>query len=135
MNNIDYNIIPDELSEQEMELLSSLASVKLFSDQETIFMQDSPASSMFIIAIGKVAVVQNSGGVARYLASLNAGEFLGEMALLGHSRRNATAVADGTVVLWEISQEIFSSLLENDKLLADKLLKTRARREHEQPPS
>lgn len=128
MNDSDYNIIADELTEDEMELLHGLSTQREYKDREIIFNKKSIADSMFIIAKGHVSILMEDTDEIESIVDLHEGEFLGEMALLGDSRRNATARADGSVVLWEIGREMFSSLLENDKLLADKLMKSNRER-------
>jgi len=128
MKERDYNLIPDALSEDEMELLHGLSTQRKYCDSEIIFNEKSVADSMFIIAKGHVDILLGGADGARKVATLREGEFLGEMALLGDSHRNATAQAVGSVVLWVIGRDIFASLLENDRLLADKLMKSNRER-------
>ncbi|MDH5182562.1 MAG: cyclic nucleotide-binding domain-containing protein [Gammaproteobacteria bacterium] len=122
MNDMDYNNIPPELSEQEMSLLFSLSVQREFKDKDIIFTENGLADSMFIIAKGSVSILRDNEGEIRELVRLSEADFLGEMALLGDGTRNATAQAEGEVVLWEIDREMFATLLLNDKLLADKLM-------------
>jgi len=128
MKQRDYNIIPDTLTEDEMELLFALSTQREYLNGEIVFNEMSIADSMFIIAKGHVDILHAGADESRKIATLREGGFLGEMALLGDSRRNATAQAVGSVVLWEIGREMFASLLENDRLLADKLMKSNRER-------
>jgi CRP-like cAMP-binding protein len=55
---------------------------------------------MYVVRSGRVHIVlQHKADNPILLAELEAGDFFGEMALLGDTSRSATAVADGSVEL------------------------------------
>ncbi len=57
---------------------------------------------MFLVARGVIRVSRQDGGVSRDLATLIAGEFFGEMALLHGTRRTATCRAMTPSALYEL---------------------------------
>jgi CRP-like cAMP-binding protein len=68
---------------------------------EVLFSQGEDGDRLFAIGSGRVEVhAELAGGRTRRLASVLAGESLGEMAVLGGSRRSGTAVAATPVSGW-----------------------------------
>ncbi|MBD3610632.1 MAG: cyclic nucleotide-binding domain-containing protein [Gammaproteobacteria bacterium] len=120
MNASNESLI-ETLSSEDLSLLESISITRGFVDQEIIFHQGEAAHCMYVVADGFVSISIDEQGVSHNLATLAKGSFVGEMALLGKTVRNATARAKGNVTLWEIGYEVFSALVTNDKLIADKL--------------
>jgi CRP-like cAMP-binding protein len=72
---------------------------------ETILRQGDRGTSLFLIARGVVAVlIAPAGGAPQRVASLHAGDFFGEMALLTAERRTATVRAVTDCHLYELSK-------------------------------
>ncbi len=69
---------------------------------EIIVRQGGSGSSLFLVARGVIRVSRQDGGVSRDLATLIAGEFFGEMALLHGTRRSATCRAMTPCALYEL---------------------------------
>lgn len=79
---------------------------------ETIVSQGARGSSLFLIARGVVRVVTvDPSGFEHNLASLVAGDFFGEMALLTGEPRNATCRAATPCALYELRRTDFQKLL------------------------
>ena len=72
---------------------------------ETIVRQGGSGSSLFLVARGVIRVSRQDGGVSRDLATLIAGEFFGEMALLHGIRRTATCRAMTPCALYELRRD------------------------------
>ena len=88
--------------------------VKSFSKNEIIFREGDAASCLYDIHWGKVGIFANYGADNEsLLTELKPEEFFGEMGLLSHLPRSATAVAleDNTKVQL-ISEEVFSEYLQ-----------------------
>ena len=80
--------------------------VVLISEHETIFSKGDEADSMFIIEYGKVKVeIENP-------VYLVAGDYFGEMGLLGNSPRNATITAADDTKLLELTKSDLAELSE-----------------------
>lgn len=79
-----------------------------------IFGQGDDGDAMYIIQNGAVRIetdkTETSG--ENKVATLKPGETFGEMALLWHAPRNATAVAESDVTAWEIHRDDFLELLD-----------------------
>jgi subfamily B ATP-binding cassette protein HlyB/CyaB len=73
--------------------------IKKFADGEVIFRQGSQAEEMYAIRRGQVRVYRERDGHETALATLKQGDFLGEMAMLSHAHRAASAQAVGEVEL------------------------------------
>ena len=69
--------------------------VKTYRKSEVVFKENSQGDEMHIILSGKVKIVKEKArGQDILLATLESGDFFGEMALLDRSPRSATAIAD-----------------------------------------
>lgn len=72
---------------------------------EMIVRQGAKGSSLYLVARGVVRVSRQDGGMARDLATLMAGDFFGEMALLHGGPRTATCRAVTPCALYELRRE------------------------------
>jgi CPA1 family monovalent cation:H+ antiporter len=80
---------------------------------EAIVRQGEKGTSLFLIARGVVAViVAEAGRAPKRVASLHAGEFFGEMALLTHEPRSATVQAITGCQLFELKSNDVDGLCE-----------------------
>lgn len=92
-------------------LVKSLEQVD-FADGEIIVKEGDEGDIFYIIEEGSVAVTRRgSDGVDEHLASLEAPEYFGEMALLDNSPRHATVRAAGPVTCLALSRLMFVKLL------------------------
>lgn len=66
---------------------------KSYDRGEVIFREGEPGNTMFVILSGAVEMSRNIRGKETVLSRLRRGEFFGEVALIGRSRRMATATA------------------------------------------
>jgi CRP/FNR family transcriptional regulator, cyclic AMP receptor protein len=67
--------------------------IQIFDASSIIFEEGAIGSEFYIILSGGVAIQKNINGELREIALLRAGEFFGEMAVVDHRPRSATAVA------------------------------------------
>jgi Na+:H+ antiporter len=80
---------------------------------EVIIKQGERGRSLFLIARGVVAVlISQAGGPPRRVASLHAGDFFGEMALLSDAPRNATVQAVTGCQLYELAKRNVDGICE-----------------------
>jgi CRP-like cAMP-binding protein len=82
------------------------------------------AQEFFLIVEGRVRIER--GG--RAINGLGPGEFLGEIALIDHGRRTATAVTDGAAKLLVIDRRGFNSLLDDSAAIRLEVMKALAAR-------
>jgi CRP/FNR family transcriptional regulator, cyclic AMP receptor protein len=94
-----------------------------FRRNEVIFHQGDPGDSLHIIASGAVKIVLPSPeGEEAIIATLQAGDFFGELALLDGSPHSATATAVEAVETLSLARAPFMQLLDEDAGLRDALL-------------
>lgn len=102
------------LSREAREAIAKAARVRVFSRGETIITHGSAGDSMFIVHDGTVSVRVEDAEVA----TLRAGDFFGEMALLTGERRAADVIATTDVVVVEIARNALAPVLQNHPDLA-----------------
>jgi CRP/FNR family cyclic AMP-dependent transcriptional regulator len=73
----------------------------------------------FLIVEGTVRIDRGGKPINR----LGPGEFLGEIALIDHGRRTATAVTDGSAKLLVITEQGFHSLLDDSPAISLEVMK------------
>jgi CRP-like cAMP-binding protein len=95
------------LSRRALTVADSLLTPVTFSDGDLICQEDHLGRQAFIIISG-TAVVSRGDQV---LATVGAGDVVGELALLGDGRRNASVTAIEPVSAYVMSAQEFNSLL------------------------
>jgi CRP-like cAMP-binding protein len=93
-----------------------------------IFEEGDPGSRLYVIQAGQVRIVKRTGGRAVTLARLGPGEFFGEMALLEHQPRSATAVVDEAARILELDEAAFERIVAERGEVALRILKRLSRR-------
>ena len=84
---------------------------------------------MFVVQSGEVEVVQRDGnGVEQQLATLEGGEFFGEMAIFEDEIRAATVRAVGDARVLEVDKKTVERRLQDNPHLAVSMLKTMSSR-------
>ena len=97
------------LSDEKIEFLQNNLKVEKFANGKKIITQGEIGNKLFIIKKGRVDFFVNS----RYIRSLNDGEEFGARSLiLSTEKRSATAIANGEVVCYTLTADIFKSILE-----------------------
>ena len=97
-------------------------------DGNNIFEENSIGREMYIILTGKVKVIKERNGVETTLATLEEGDFFGEMSLFDNNPRSATVRALGNVKLLEINQKNFLKKISRDPSLAFRMLEKMSQR-------
>lgn len=83
-----------ELTPKELRILERVVHTRTYEAGEPVFVETEPGAGMYVIRSGRVDVVLNYRSEnPLILAELQAGDFFGEMALLGDTSRSATALA------------------------------------------
>lgn len=100
--------------------------VKLFEKEyplgETIFMQGEPGKALFIVLSGKILIFRSSQQGEEQLATLTAGGYFGELALIDDHPRSATVRAAESSVLLILYKSDFDDLIEGHKTIAIKVM-------------
>ena len=90
--------------------------------------QDEGALEMYFIDSGRVNIVKKVGDTEATLATLDEGDFFGEMSLITGNKRSATAIAFTDCKVHTMDKETFEYNLSNDIKFMRKILETLAHR-------
>ena len=101
---------------------------KGYKDGDIIFEENSVGREMYIILTGKAKVIKERGDVETTLATLEEGDFFGEMSLFDNNPRSATVKALGDVKLLVINQKNFLKKISRDPSLAFRMLEKMSQR-------
>lgn len=120
--------IGKELTDAEARELLLLSRRENYRAGEALFREGDEAVEFFLIVEGEIDVVKaTEGGRTSILATLSHGSILGEMSLLTHERRSASAVAKSDATVLRVRWEDFQHLLRDDPAAAYKLVFALAR--------
>lgn len=111
-------------SKKDLKLLARRAENVTVGAGTELVREGRPGHEFFVIADGRATVRRKN----RKLASLQKGDFFGELALLDRAPRNATVVADTDMELFVLGQREFAGVIDEVPGLAHKLLAGMARR-------
>lgn len=102
------NFHPNEL----LLLAQHLSEVRL-ERNEIVFKEGDPGDSCFFIVFGKVKVLKPlPNGKYEQLAKLKGGQLFGQISLIDGQPRSATCVAEGRVLMLELSKAHFDRMFE-----------------------
>lgn len=108
------------LSTAELDALAAAAR-RIDIDRGTMLIRErDPKDSMFVIVSGTLSVSIRDAGTERSVATLRAGDIVGEMALLTGAPRAATVTAQAPVVALEIDRSAIQPLLDAEPALFDR---------------
>jgi flavin-dependent dehydrogenase len=101
---------------------------KIYEDGEVIVREGEPGHCMYVIQAGQVEVLRQNEGSEVRLATLDAGDFFGEMALFTREVRSATVRARGPVRVLTVDKKTFLSRISQDPSLALRVVQRMSRR-------
>lgn len=124
---IDGLDIFQELSYQELEVLSRYLGQSNVPKGEVIFNEGDPGSFMLVLIEGRISIYK-SGENGRHLLSYEGrGRVIGEMALLDRERRSAQCVADTDCEFLTINHEGLAKLAAEHSPIAYRFMFSLAR--------
>jgi CRP-like cAMP-binding protein len=85
-------LFPPDLAQTRLEPESGIQN-QHFEPGDVVFQQHDLGDSVYVIEEGECDVLKETDGVTHLLATLQAGDYFGEMALLSDQSRNATIQA------------------------------------------
>lgn len=109
------------LSGDETGMLAQAAVRHVFAPGEIVIRAGDPGSSMFVVHHGRVRVQVNDNGRPRTVATLNEGDFFGEMALFTGEPRTANVVALEETEVLEIGFAAMKRVFDNNPNLVESL--------------
>lgn len=113
MSQIDLRALPalKDYPSDELKLLASAAPARAFAAGVVICREGTVGQSCFLLATGSVNVTKQTEEGEKILATLRAGQIVGQMALVDRSPRSASVVAAEDVVAMELTRDVFQNLL------------------------
>jgi putative peptide zinc metalloprotease protein len=116
-----------DMGKKERELLVPLFRAENRHSGDYIIRQGESGDRFYIISYGKASViVKDDYGSERVVASLGPGDFLGQVALLNDTPRNATVKADTALELLFLVRKDFDNLVGTHPSIKDALLENEA---------
>jgi len=109
------------LSVDETTMLAQAAVRHVFAPGETVIRAGEPGSSMFVVHKGKVRVQVSENGRPRTVATLNEGDFFGEMALFTGEPRTANVLALEETEVLEIGHAAMKRVFDTNPDLVESL--------------
>jgi len=98
------------LTGEQRAALAEATVMRTYGDGEAIVREGEPGESMYVVCSGRMSVVVEPD--RREIASLERGEYFGEMSLLTGEPRSATVLARGETVVLELTAGQFRHLAE-----------------------
>ena len=109
------------LSSDETTMLARAAVRHVFAPGETVIRAGEPGSSMFVVHKGRVTVQVSENGRPRTVATLNEGDFFGEMALFTGEPRTANVLALEETEVLEIGHGAMKKVFDSNPDLVESL--------------
>lgn len=124
------------LEPEDLQRLAALAIERLYAPDEALVREGDTGDELVVIVEGDVRVVQGEGSDMRYIKSYEAGDHVGELAILRRQPRSATVLAgiDGVRGL-VISGESLRAILAERPDAAMAMLATLAERIGKEQPA
>ena len=109
------------LSAEEIAMLAGAAVRHVFAPGETVIRAGDSGASMFVVHNGRVSVQISENGRPRTVATLNEGDFFGEMALFTGEPRTANVVALEETEVLEIGHAAMKKVFDTNPDLVESL--------------
>src|ERR1700760_1424535 len=94
-----------------------------FKRGDVLFREGEPGKEMYVIQSGRVNIIKTVRDTEKILATLGAGEFFGEMALLNNKPRSAGAAMAEDGKLLVIDPRTFEAMIRGNVEIAVRLIK------------
>ena len=116
-----------DLSEDQLAAFVSLVEPVQVTPSHVIVRVHELGNSMYLILDGEVEVFKTTGGRKTVLATLETGDFFGEMCLFDEAPRSANVVANRHCTLLKVTKQAFDSMIETHPVLAALFLRAMLR--------
>ena len=111
-----------QLAEKERDQLANLLRARTIPRGRLIIREGEKGDSLFLIARGIAKVERTQNGDIERLATLYAGDFFGEGALLRGEPRNASAIAATPCSLYELIRSDLEQLFEKQPSIKEQII-------------
>jgi CRP-like cAMP-binding protein len=107
------------LDGKQLDALAVNAKRREFDRGQVLIREDDRGETMFILIGGAAEVSVHDAGKERHVATVNAGQIVGEMSLMTGARRSATVTAVSPVVALEIAKAALQPILDQSPVLIE----------------
>lgn len=114
----------NNLLDEELDILVKHAKIRSLDKDEVLFHEGDEGNFFAVVIEGRIDIAkytENEKTVA--IASLTHGATLGEMSLIDHERRSASAIASEPSTVFVLSRESFETLVEQSPRCGVKLFR------------
>ena len=134
-NSADYKLVRNstvgaELHEDEAGTLAAILGVRQLKDGELLVSEGAADQTLFILATGKVAVINSAEGKESLIYTMKAGECAGTRAFVDRAPRRATLRAIGNATVYTLTPDSFETLVDAHPRLAYKVMRALFRVTH-----
>ncbi len=113
----------DEATPAQIKEVVAGASLARFKAGETLFREGEEGDALHLVRVGSLTISRNIGGREIVLSYVPAGNYVGEMAVIGGGKRTATARAAVATETIRVDRDAFRKLMNQNPLLRMKLAK------------
>ena len=106
---------------EELNMVALSAELRSYKADDVLFDEGDEADGLHLIRSGSVAISKHIGGRDIVTSYVAAGNYIGEMGLLGQSKRSATVKATVATESIYLSAEVFLKLLERNEGLRERV--------------
>ena len=110
--------------QEELEDIASSAELKSYKADELLFSEGDNADGLHLIRSGSVSVSRRIGGRDIVTSYVAAGNYVGEMGLVGQAKRSATVRATVATQSVFLNAAVFNQMLERNTGLRERIQKT-----------
>ena len=117
MSRVDFSLLENSplfkgMAAKEIEYLGSIFTLSQIREGKTVFIENMPGESLYLIKQGTVQISQMLAEVnEQELLALGTGDIFGEMAVIDGGNRSATARITKNTILYSLSRKDFNSLV------------------------
>jgi CRP-like cAMP-binding protein len=120
------------LSDENREKIAQEATIEDYGDGEIIVQHGADGDSLYIILDGASEVLfEKEGQAPKKMATINKGDFFGEMSLLTGAVRSATVKALEYATVIRVDKALFSTILASNPDIIEQLGKVVAQRQQD----
>ena len=95
---------------------------KKYSAGDIIFHEGESGMAVYVVLEGSVKIIKKSNSKSKTLAVLGPGSHFGELALIGHTSRFATAIAEKDTLLLIMYKSYFNDLISGNSAISARML-------------
>ncbi len=115
----------EDLDDDEIRAVAEVCREETFNPGEYIFHEGDAGNRLYLVTDGEVRISRDvPGSGEEALAVLKRGALFGEMAVFDHSQRSTHAISNGGTTALTISRADFEILLDLNRDLANKVLRS-----------